>query len=158
MSELQVSIVKLEPMRVASVQGFGAEPEAEAHQKLEAWAGARGYLDDLAHHRVFGFNNPSPTPGSPNYGYELWITVGPEVEAEGDARIIEFGGGLYAVTRMVSIDDPYESIPDTWKKLYQWMENSKYRMGTHQWMEEHLRLPETPAGNWSLDLYLPIVE
>ena len=25
--------------------------------------------------RLFGYNNPDPTPGSSNYGYDVWITV-----------------------------------------------------------------------------------
>ncbi|NLG49716.1 MAG: GyrI-like domain-containing protein [Chloroflexi bacterium] len=157
MSELVVRIVRLEPMRVASVYGFGAEPERIAHEKLVAWAGPRGYLDDLEHHRVFGFDNPSPSPSSPNYGYELWITVEPEVEPDGDTRIVDFAGGLYAVTRVLEIGDPYQSIPTAWKQLYTWCEDSPYRFGTHQCLEEHLRTPET-SGEWTLDLYMPIIE
>ena len=99
MNELAVRIVKLEPLHVASFHGFGPSPEHLAAQKLAAWAGPRGYLADLAQHRIFGFNNPNPSPGSPNYGYEFWMVVGAEVEAAGDMRILDFPGGLYAVTR-----------------------------------------------------------
>jgi AraC family transcriptional regulator len=167
MSDIEVRIVKLPPMRMASVHGFGKEPENAAHAKLKAWAGPKGYLKDLAHHRVFGFNNPNPSPSSPNYGYELWITVGPEVQPEEDVRIGDFRGGLYAVTRVLEQGDPYQTIPSAWKRLYNWCENSKYKCGSHQWLEEHLRtadLPEsqkageTVAGEWTLDLYQPIVE
>ncbi len=75
MTNANVRLTRLENMRVASLHGFGTEPELQAWEKLVNFAGARGYLKDLAHHRIFGFNNPDPTPGSPNYGYELWITV-----------------------------------------------------------------------------------
>jgi hypothetical protein len=80
MSELNVRIVKLEPMRVASVQGFGAGPEHQAWAKLQAWAERKGYIADLKSHRFFGSNNPEPSSGSPNYGYEQWMTVTLEVE------------------------------------------------------------------------------
>jgi AraC family transcriptional regulator len=156
MSEITVRIVQLEPLHVASVQGFGAGPETLAHEKLAAWAGPRGYLDDLAHHRVFGFNNPNPTPASPNYGYELWITVGPEVQPEEGVRILDFPGGLYAVAHMKSVNDPGEEIPATWAELVKWVEDSPYRPARHQWLEEHLRIPGGPADDWALDLYMPI--
>jgi AraC family transcriptional regulator len=156
MSELDVRIVKLEPMRVASVYGFGKEPEKAAHARLQAWAGPKGYLDDLEHHRIFGFNNPNPSPSSPNYGYEIWTTVGPEIESEEGVRILDFAGGLYAVTRVLERGDLYKTIPATWKRLLMWGEDSKYRFGSHQWLEEHLRTENTPAGEWTLDLYMPI--
>lgn len=156
---LNVRIVKLEAQRVASVYGFGTEPEMQAWHNLEAWAGPRGYLDDLDHHRIFGFNNPNPSPSSPNYGYELWITVEPEVEPQDNVRISELPDGLYAVARLVApFKDPYQSIPEGWKRLVMWVEDSPYRMTTQQCLEEHLRLPETPAGEWSLDLYLPVTK
>jgi hypothetical protein len=42
MSELEIRIVELEPMRVASVYGFGESPELQAWEKLIAWAGPKG--------------------------------------------------------------------------------------------------------------------
>ena len=46
MSEIEVRILKLEPMRVATVWGFGQEPEIIAYNKLDAWAGPKGLRDD----------------------------------------------------------------------------------------------------------------
>ncbi len=163
MSESQVRIVKLEPIHVASLHGFGKEPENQAWEKLTAWAKPKGYLDDLQTHRIFGFNNPNPSPGSPNYGYEFWMVVGKDEKPEGEAEIKDFAGGLYAVTRCNVKDDPGREIPEAWQKLAHWRENSQYSMGSHQWLEEHVS-PEqgegmvTPAGLFELDLYLPIVE
>ena len=153
MSE-QVRIVELEPMRVACLSGFGATPEEEAWKALEAWAQPKGLLDDPKAHRIFGFNNPDPSPGSPNYGYDLWITVGPDVEAEGEAKIIEFPGGLYAVTQCKGIDN----IGKVWKRLLTWCEDSKYQRAHHQWMEEHISPMDAPLQEFVLDLYAPIVK
>jgi DNA gyrase inhibitor GyrI len=158
MEELEVRIIKLEPMRVASVYGFGTQPEHQAMGKLLAYAGPKGYLDDLENHRIFGFNNPNPSQRSPNYGYEFWVQVGPDAEPEGEVRILGFEGGLYAVTRCEVLDqDPGEVIPVTWKNLVTWQEESKYEHGSHQWMEEHF-----PVGGsfdqFTLDLYMPISE
>jgi hypothetical protein len=76
MSELNMRIVKLDAMRVASAQGFGENPEEQAWEKLLAWAEPQGLLADQDAVRFFGFNNPNPSPGSPNYGYDQWVTVG----------------------------------------------------------------------------------
>ncbi len=158
MTELEVRIVKLEPMRVASFHGFGQTPEDEAWKKLVAWAKPRGFLDDPDHHRIFGFNNPEPSPGSPNYGYEFWITVSAEVQPAGEMEIKGFSGGLYAVTRCEVQGRPYETIPATWKKLVLWRENGKYKSAHHQWLEEHLHEKDAPESDFNLDLYLPIAE
>ena len=157
MSDIEVRIVKLPPMRVACVNGFGAGPENAAFSKMKTWAAAHNLLGKP--YRLFGYNNPDPSPGSPNYGYDVWITVDESVQADNEARIIDFPGGLYAVTR-IEVKDPWADIPGTWQKLVKWMENSKYRHGRHQWLEEHVGpLEEIVDGQpFTLDLYLPITE
>jgi DNA gyrase inhibitor GyrI len=147
-------------MRVASVRAFSAQPEGEAGEKLVAWAEPKGLFDKPDQHRVFGFNNPDPAPGSPNYGYEFWIVVGSDVEPEEGVEVKEFPGGLYAVTRCdVPAGGAYEAIPATWQQLVTWCEDSKYRIATHQWLEEHLDLAETsPEEGFVLKLYLPIAK
>jgi AraC family transcriptional regulator len=152
MSELNVKIVKLEPMQVISMYGFGQGPEGQAWDKLRAWLEQKGMMADLKAHRFFGFNNPNPAPGSPNYGYEQWMTVGPEVVPEGDVRVKDFGGGLYAMTRC-----KLPVITETWKKLVIWREGSAYRPATHQWLEECLT-PFVPDEDIEFDIYLPIME
>jgi DNA gyrase inhibitor GyrI len=156
MSELEVRIVKLEPIRVASFHAFSATPEHDAIRKLIAWAQPKGMLNGTARQRIFGFNNPDPSPGSPNYGYEFWITVGPDVQPGEGLTIKEFPGGLYAVTRC-EVKDPYKDIPGTWERLATWCEDSKYHMARHQWLEEHLApYPIAVTEEFTLDLYLPI--
>ena len=79
----QVRIVRLEPMRVACASGFGPSPEGEAWDTLIGWAKSQGLLDDLDALRFFGYNNPDPSPGSPNYGYDQWVTAGPDAKHTG---------------------------------------------------------------------------
>ena len=86
MDQPDFRIVQLEPLRVASAHGFGEGPETLAWDKLTAWARERGLWQDGTSRRFFGFNNPDPSPGSPNYGYETWMTVGSEVELGGRHR------------------------------------------------------------------------
>jgi AraC family transcriptional regulator len=157
MSDLDVRIVKLDPMRVASFWGFGTSPEQMAWEKLFTWARPRGLLDDLETHRLFGFDNPSPSAGSPNYGYEVWIVVDPEVEPEGEARILDFDGGLYAVTRCIVPKGRFDVIGATWRKLIVWREDSKYKCGAYRCLEESLPM-DLPGTEFVLDLYLSIAE
>jgi DNA gyrase inhibitor GyrI len=158
MSEKNVRIVKLEPMQVASFLGFGPSPEEVAFEKLNAWAGPKGILKDRENHRIFGFNNPNPSAGSPNYGYEVWIVIDPdEVEPAEDVEVKEFPGGLYAVSECVVPKGFFDAIGEGWKELVAWREDSKYRGGSHQWLEEHLPV-SPPDAEFVLDLYLPIVE
>jgi DNA gyrase inhibitor GyrI len=153
MSQLDVRIIDLPPMRVASATAFSSSPETEAWKKLETWASARGLLNQPGH-RIFGFDNPSPTTGSPNYGYEFWITVSSEVQPEGEIKIKEFKGGRYAVAHC-KVNDPWQDIPGTWQKLVTWAEEGAYHISSHQCLEEHFTMSEHPE-NFELDLYLPI--
>ena len=154
MSEMDVRIVHLEPVRVAAVLGFGASPESLAWDKMSAWLKATRLLEDGQPHRFFGFNNPSPSAGSPNYGYEVWATVGEQVRPEGEITVKDFPGGLYAVTRCKGV----ETIYPTWQRFVRWREESRYHSANHQWLEEHFGALEGPPEDLLLDLYLPIAE
>jgi DNA gyrase inhibitor GyrI len=155
MKELEVQIVKLEPLRVVKTLGFGPNPEELAWKKLEGWFRQNNIVENLKAHRFFGFNNPGPTPGSPNYGYEQWATT--EEKPAGELEIMDFPGGLYAVTHC-----KLANITETWRQLVLWRENSPYQTGYHQWLEECLT-PEiflTDTGiapeEAEFKLYLPV--
>lgn len=157
MSNLDVRIVKLPPMRVACINGFGTEPEGQAFDKMKEWAKSHDLIGKP--HRLFGFDSVPQSPGSPNRGYDVWLTVDESIQADGEARIIDFLGGLYAVTR-IDVKNPWDDIPSTWEKLVKWMEASRYHHGRHQWLEEHIGPLEEMGGDqpFTLDLHLPIVE
>ena len=157
MSNLDVSIVKLLPMRVACINGFGESPEGMAFDKMKAWAAAYDLIGKP--YRLFGYNNPDPSPGSPNYGYDVWITVDDSLQTDDVARIIDFPGGLYAVTR-IEVKSPWEDITGAWQNLVKWMEASKYHHGRHQWLEEHIGPLDESVNEipFTLDLHLPIAE
>lgn len=153
---IEVRMVRLEPLRMAGASGFGAHPENEAWGKLLSWA-KLSRLTDLSTHRFFGYNNPNPSPGSPNYGYDQWMTVGPEIEEGGDISIKTFAGGLYAVTRCTGV----QTIGNTWERLVSWFQDSGYEKGSHQWLEEVLNPTfslQEQLEEVVFDLYLPIAE
>ena len=152
MTELHVEIVQLEPMRVASALGFGESPEFAAIETLLAWARPQGLLEEG--YTAYGFNNPDPSPGSPNYGYEIWLPVGGEVQGGESVEIKDYPGGLFGVARCEGTG----AIGDAWKALVAWREGSSYGQGHHQWLEKFLVPPDAPVIELRFDLYLPIVE
>jgi DNA gyrase inhibitor GyrI len=155
MNKLDVRIVNLEPMRLASAYGFGSSPEAMAGTKMTAFLKSRNLLEGYGtRRRHFGFDNPIPSAGSPNYGYEIWVEVGPDVEPEGDIRIIDFCGGLYAVTRFENL----ENIGRVWQELVRWREGSKYKPAHHQCLENLHNPMEADPKKYVFELYLPISE
>ncbi len=154
MSELEVRIVKLEPMRMVSSYGFGREPEAIAGKKLEAYVLAKGLMKQDNWPATYGFNNPNPSEGSPNYGYEIWLPVEAGVQPEGDLRVVDFCGGLYAVTRFKGL----ENIGAVWGQLVKWREGSKHKIGHHQWLEHLIAGQSGPPEEYVFDLYLPLSE
>ena len=156
MTELDVQIVKLEPMRIASFHAFGQAPERDAWEKARAWAEPRGLLDSAEKHPVFGFNNPSPTKGQTEYGYEFWIRIESDMQVD-DIKTIEFPGGTYAVTTCKVIGDPLGPVPHVWQMLSKWVEGSSHRWRcTHEL--ERIVNPGAPESDLVIELYLPIEE
>lgn len=154
MNNLQVRVVTLDPIRVASAYGFGANPEGIAFEKIEAFAVANNLLEEGKLPSTFGFNHPDPSPGSPNYGYEIWLPIAEDVQEQGEINIKNIPKGLYAVTRFTGL----LNIGEVWKRLAKWREGSKYKIGTHQWLEHLLSPPDYPIEAYVFDLYLPIAE
>ena len=155
MSEQKVEIVELHALRVASAYGFGSEPENIAHEKMAVFLKSKGLLESYGtEYRHFGFNHPNPSPGSPNYGYEIWVEVKADVEPEDEIRILDFSGGLYAVMRCEGL----ERIGQVWSDLAQWRVGSKYHEGHHQWLENLHNPLERDPDKFVFDLYIPISE
>lgn len=155
MSGLEVRIVKLEPLHVAAALGYGASPEGEAWDKILAYAKANDLpVNPADGARYYGFNNPDPSPGSPNYGYEQWLVVDESMKGTEEVEIKDFEGGLYAVAQCKDV----ATIGDAWKRLVSWSEDSPYHKSCHQWLENFLVNPDVPPEEFVFDLYLPISE
>lgn len=160
MRESDVRIVRLEPMRVAYAKGFGTSPEAEAWEKILSWAKEKGLLEKNKETRLFGFNNPEPTPDKPEYGYGQWITVEKDAEPGEGLQIKDFPGGQYAVVRT-----KLSTITESWKNLVEWVQKSKYDFGPYQCLEECLGVTGVtgfeggePDLETEFDIYMPIKE
>ncbi|NMC12823.1 MAG: GyrI-like domain-containing protein [Chloroflexi bacterium] len=160
-----VQFVKLPAFRVASALGFGEQPETIAWRKIISWMRAQALLDDLKERRFFGFNNPNPSPGSPNYGYEQWVTIPENVRAEEGIKIFDFPGGYFATLACELLH-----IGEKWGELVNWQAGSNYRMAQNQCLEECLtpevfiNAPEDlqftleNVGKVKMKIYLPLIE
>jgi DNA gyrase inhibitor GyrI len=150
-------------MTVASAHAISESPERDAWKKMEAWAGPLGLLADVEAHPVFGFDNPHPSPGSREYGYEFWIAVTPDTEVGEGIQLKHFSGGAYAVTSCrleEEINSEFfqrEGFLESWKKLFDWAEENQIKSGSHQALEKPQE-PRAPDEELVLDLYLPIEE
>ena len=153
---IEVKIVHLEPMQVASFPAYGLAPEEEAWERLLSWARPLGLLDDPEKHRIFGFDTAGATPSSQKRGYEFWIEVEPDFQPGGEVTIKAFGGGKYAVYRIPKVGNPWDTIPSSWKALVLWQEDSPHKMGKAQCLEQKIGPADTPFEECSMDLYLSI--
>lgn len=158
---MEVRLERLEEMRAAHVHSFSESPEEDAWRKMAAWARPRGLLEEDSGTRVFG-RNTYPTEEPEPHGYEFFLTVGDEVEAECEIDIREIPGGLYAVLGFEGI----ENIGDAWERLWRWIKESEHEhvgwlKGEHGWYdgyEEHLNPLEEDQKKWNFDLWVRLKE
>jgi DNA gyrase inhibitor GyrI len=138
MKNSHVTLVTIPTLHVISAWAYSASPENEAWEKLKAFAEPLGLLQSEKKPIIFGFNNPCPSIGSPNYGYEFCLVTDPSVKATGDLKGKELPGGLYAHMEFDPTGTDFSvSIPAAWERLNAWAVASSYQQGQHQWLEEH---------------------
>lgn len=158
---MEIRLERLETMRVAHVHVLSETPEEDAWEKMVAWAKPRGLLEYGSGTRVFG-RNTYPTDAPEPHGYEFFLTLVTDIEAEGEIDIQEIEGGLYAVLRFEDI----EKIRDAWGQLWNWIKESEHehigwRNGEHGWydgFEEHLNPLEKSQHKWIFDLWVQLKE
>jgi len=153
--ELKVRYVDLPDMTVASALGFGKEPEGKAAAMLNAFTRKLGFTPGSEGHPSYGFNNPNPSPGSENYGYELWCKVDPDTKPEPPVEIKQIPGARYAVTRMTGLSN----IGRVWKEFAAWVEDHHGKIPpctVQSWLEA-LQTPDEPdTEKWVMDLYIVV--
>lgn len=149
--EMNVKIVELSPMRVASFRAVSESPEHEAAEMLIEWATGKGVLGDLEKHPIYGFNNPNPSKGKKEYGYEFWIKVEDGYTEEG-ININDFPGGRYAVTTCRDLNE----ISELWMSLYNWVKENGYEYRQESECLEKTHNIGAADDQLVLDLYEPI--
>lgn len=148
----------LEPFYAASYIAFSRTPENDAFAVMKKWAAENGILTGEEKYRIFGFDVAGSMREDGVYGYEVWMTV-PEGYTIDDDRIVSkrFDGGLYAVTPAT-----IGGIVSAWDRFREWLKLSRYEMGRHQCLEEHLPFEDWEAFSSHeeirIDLYMPLQE
>ncbi|MBN2010968.1 GyrI-like domain-containing protein [candidate division KSB1 bacterium] len=161
---MDISKTMVAPMRVAWYCVVGEQPELHAWTTITAWAKQAGLLDNDFPCRFFGFNNPNPTDENPVYGYEVWVTVPPDIAEHDEIKLKDIAGGWYAATRTT-----LAQVMETWmnhQAWQTWLETNHVRYdGSRHLLEEVLiskREIDTlisaavDMDTIQLDLYLPI--
>jgi AraC family transcriptional regulator len=153
---------ELEPMRVAYYCYYGKEPENHAFDVIIDWLSKNDLNVKEQNLRIFGYNNPNPSsPEQEEYGYEVCVTISNNIIVN-DEKVKEkiIDGGLYAVTNVKrgENDDIGNEIIKSWNRFKNWISDSKYIYGGHQWLEEHLGFDDNDNHIGGIDLYMPIVQ
>ncbi len=152
---MDVRMVTLDPMWVASVRVTGESPERDAVAKICEWAAGKGFLAETARHPIYGFDNPPfGRRGGPR-GYEVWIRIDREGDADQAVDLKRFDGGRYAVMRCVVHGDPMAEIPAAWGHLAEWVRAQGHKLGPHQSLEMHID-PAAAGSKFVIDLYCPV--
>lgn len=162
-----VRIVYLPPATVASIHFHCDEPEAHANEVMDKFVRESNLCEIKPDLRHYGFNHPNPSPdtppGSPDHGYEMWVTIPEDMTVPEPLTKKHFTGGLYAA-HMIKMGDFHE-----WNWLCEWAQNNKeYEPNwgdpecMHGLLEEHLNyinhinLPNSEPDGMQLDLLIPV--
>ena len=154
MKTIDVRIVVLPDMRVASSYGFGTAPEEEAWRPIRRLAKALGLDPTSGRCRTFGFDNPGPSPGSGEYGYEIWMSIDEDTTVWPPLKVKQVKGGRFAVSRIVGL----RRIGEGWRDLVAWLEDSplEWLSERSEMLEELVNPDEPDPRRWTFDLYIPI--
>lgn len=149
---------KIEPIRIAYYRVYGTHPENEAFTVLKNWAKKNKLIEGDSKYRVFSFDTPDSKRGDNEYGFEVWMSIDNDIIVEdNNVKSKTFEGGLYAVT-----STKVSGVVSTWDRFREWLKISKYGLGEHQYLEEHL-----PFSDWDkdksqdehmIDLLMPLKE
>lgn len=162
-----VRILYLPPATVAASHFTGANPEDAAGEAINRFIAQSRLAQCKPDFRLYGFNNPCPTPDSEAHGYEFWVTIPEDMPVPASLVKKHFDGGLYAA-HCIKMGDFQE-----WGAFWQWVQDNpaysyvpREPLGMCGSLEEHLNAytvfqnlaPEDAkdAQFSQLDLLIPI--
>ncbi|MBQ8150151.1 MAG: effector binding domain-containing protein [Clostridia bacterium] len=164
--KLNVRILHLPPMTVASYHYIGKDPEEVVGDRVCRFIQESGLYEVKPDARMFGFNHPNPGILEDGlHGYEDWVTIPEDFPLPEDFTRRQFSGGLYAALTIRFPEFQY------WWELNKWVEaSSEFDIdwrGDERTMggclEEHLNWVRSAHLNWpkdgsdgQLDLLFPV--
>ena len=146
-----VMIVKIDPIRVAVCNRISKSPEKDSYEVLRAWSEPKGLLKDPVKYPLFGRNNPNPSPGKKEYGYDFMLAIPADMKIDGEMKEGEIPGGTYAVVRT-----HFELITDMWIWLYNWTKEKGYKPTGNAYEEHILGVDIEQPMNMLFDLWLQL--
>lgn len=155
---MEVMITRKEALRVACARAVGPYKQSagEAWNKMMAWAGPKGLFGPSTRCIGVGYDNPSTT--APELlRYDACVTVGPEVDGEGEIVVSELPGGEYAT---VVHKGPYEELEKTYMWFYGvWLPQSGREPAMRPGYEVYLNDPtRTPPEELLTEINMPLEE
>ncbi len=91
-----VRLIYLPPATVAASHSLDPEPEDAAGEAINRFILTQRLFERKPDYRLFGFNNPNPTPENEFHGYEFWVTIPDDMEVPSPLVKKRMPGGLYA--------------------------------------------------------------
>jgi DNA gyrase inhibitor GyrI len=157
MRDMDVRIERRTTLHAIYIHALSDTPEEDAMNRIITWAEAKGLHQAQVKPRLFG-RNSYPTDNPEPHGYECFLTVSSEYRPQGDFRVVEIDGGVYAVLRFTNLFN----IQDAWQHLWNWIKEHDYEhsgmtKGKHGWVngfEEYRNWYEhKPPDEWEFDLW-----
>lgn len=152
---MNVEIQQLAPLRVAFVRHVGPYAECgAAWEKLCAWAGPRGLFGPQTRFLGISYDDPQITPPE-KIRYDACITVGANVQPEGEIGVQETAAGEYAVTVHRG---PYAMLHQTYERLCgEWLPQCGREPAMAPCFEVYLNDPQTtPPEELLTQIHLPL--
>ncbi len=154
---MHVEVKTLPTYTVAYARHLGAYSPTTigpVYDKLCAWAGPRGLINEKAAFIGLSWDNPEITPPE-KCRYDACITVPEDTAVTGDIGKMTIQGGEFAVLRTEIVNSNFQ---DPWNQLFmEWLPNSGYQPDDKPCMELYVKEEKSEAGSTMIvDLCLPV--
>ncbi len=156
-TRMKIRIEKVPPRQVAFIRHIGPYEECgAAWERLCAWAGRRGLLGPETAAVGVSYDDPDVTPPA-KIRYDACVTVGEDVEPEGEIGVRTLPGGEFAIAEHRG---PYSGLKDAYSRIYgEWAPTSGRMVGNAPCYEVYLNDPaRTPPERLLTEIYVPLEE
>ncbi len=154
-----VEVKELDPVRVAYLRHVGpyqgdAELFGRLFGQLAGWAGPRGLFGPNTQFMSVYHDNPDVTDDS-KLRTSICLTVGDDVEVDGEIGAMMVPGGKYAIARFRLDADQYGAAWDA--LMAQWLPDSGFQPDDRVCFERYLNNPEQdPEHKHDVEICVPV--
>jgi len=139
---------------VANLQGYKTDMIRAAWERLCAWAGPLGLLNEGAEMIGISFDDPAITPED-KCRYYACVTIPGEVVPPRDIGLMDIPAGRYAV---YAFEGSERAISVAYRTLYgTWLPSSGYQPADRPCYEIYHNNPdEDPEGHFDMEICMPV--